>query len=328
VKKIRLALESKLVGAAVWLLPRLPRWLILGAASVIGTVAYTFDVRGRRTALTNLHAAFDKDGLTEVQARRIACASYQTFARTFLDLFWSARLTKDNFREFIEIRYEDPTVEDYAREHGGIWVTPHFGNFELVSYVWGFRGFPFVIVAQDFKNPALTNIFKKLREGSGHTMITQEGAMLRLMKTLSRHGHAALLTDLNIKPGKMAAALNCFGMRTCATTLHANLSQRLDVPIISGVCLPLPDGGYRVSIHRALHPKDFNSPAAMSQAVWDRFETHIREHPEAWMWMYKHWRYLPTPNSAAGYPDYANYWKVFAQLVADTDLQMRGETAA
>jgi lauroyl/myristoyl acyltransferase len=292
---------------------------------VVGALAYLLDWRGRTTALANLHAAFAREGLTDAQARRIAIGSYQTFARTFLDFFWSARFTKENFREYIDIQIEDPSVEEYAREHGGIWVTPHFGNFELVSYVWGFRGFPFVIVAQDFKNPALTDIFRKLREGSGHTMITQEGAMLRLMKTLSRHGHAALLTDLNIKPGKMAAALNCFGLLTCATTLHANLSQRLDVPVISGVCLPLPNGGYRVTIHRAFHPKDFNSPAAMAQAVWDRFETHIREHPEAWMWMYKHWRYLPTPESGAPYPEYAKYWKLFAQLIKDTEKQMRGE---
>ncbi len=264
--------------------------------------AYALDWRGRRTALQNLQAAFGRDGMTLEQARRIARASYQTFTRTFLDLFWSAKLNKENFREFIDVRFEDPSVEEYARQHGAIWVTPHFGNFELVSYVWGFRDIPFVIVAQDFKNPALTSIFKRLREGSGHTMIPQEGAMLRLMKTLSRRGHAALLTDLNIKPGKMAAALRCFGMLTCATTLHASLAQRTGVPIISGVCLPLPGGGYRVSIHRALHPKEFGSPAAMSQAVWDLFEKHIRETPEAWMWMYKHWRYLPIAGGCSGLP--------------------------
>lgn len=324
-KKIRLALETALVRFAVWLLPRVPRPLLLTLGNGVGAFAYFTDFRGRRTAVLNLLAALGKEGLTAEQARRIALASYQTFTRTFLDLFWSAKLTKENYRDFIEIHFEDPTVEAYAREHGGIWVTPHFGNFELVSYVWGFRGFPFVIVAQDFKNPSLTAIFKKLRENSGHTMITQEGAMLRLMKTLSRKGHAALLTDLNIKPGKMAAALRCFGMLTCATTLHANLSQRTGVPIISGVCLPLPDGRYRVTVHGAIKPQDFTSPAAMSQAVWDLFEKRIREHPEAWMWMYKHWRYLPSPEVAVDYPPYANYWKVFRQLVADTEAQIARE---
>jgi lauroyl/myristoyl acyltransferase len=311
-------LESSAVRFAAWLLPKLPRWMILGMARVIGLVAYACDARGRRTALENLRVAFAMDHITTAQARRIARGSYQTFARTFLDLFWAARLTKENYREFIHIRFEDESVEQLARERGALWVTPHFGNFELVSYVWGFRGFPFVVVAQDFKNPALTEIFTRLRQGSGHSIIPQEGAMLRLMKTLSQHGHAALLSDLNIKPNRIATALRCFGLLTCATTLHASLSQRLKVPIITGVCAPLPDGTYFVSVNRALEPSAFASPAEMSQAVWDWFETKIRETPEAWLWMYKHWRYLPTPEPDDSYPDYANYWKEFRKLVDGT----------
>ncbi len=297
------------------MLPRLPRRIVLLLAQIAGALAYLLDARGRRAAHENLRVAFARDHISPDQIRRIALGSYQTFARTFLDLFWSARLTRENFDEFVHIRIENPSDMELARQRGGIWVTPHFGNFELIAYVWGFRGFPFVVVAQDFKNPSLTEVFKRLRQGSGHTVIPQQGAMLRLMKTLANRGHAALLTDLNIKPGKMAAALRCFGLLTCSTTLHTSLSLRTNVPVISGTCAPLPDGTYRVRINRALEPSAFATPAAMAQAVWDLFEERIRETPEAWLWMYKHWRYLPTPKPDEAYPDYAQYWKEFAKLV-------------
>lgn len=314
-KKIRQLLETAAVGFAAWLFPKLPRRIVLLLSRSVGAIAYLLDGRGRRTAHENLRVAFAAEHITPEQVRRIALGSYQTFARTFIDLFWSARLTKDNFHQFVHIRLENASDEELARQRGGIWVTPHFGNFELVSYVWGFRGFPFVVVAQDFKNPSLTEIFKRLRSGSGHTIISQRGAMLRLMKTLSNRGHAGLLTDLNIKPGKMAAALRCFGLFTCATTLHTSLAMRLNVPVISGTCAPLPDGGYLVQINRAFEPSSFTTPAAMAQAVWDEFEKRIRETPEAWLWMYKHWRYLPTTEADESYPDYAHYWKEFAKLV-------------
>ena len=70
------------------------------------------------------------------------------------------------------------------------------------------------------------------------------------------------------------------------------------MPVISGTCAPLPDGGYLVRINRAFEPSAFATPAAMAQAVWDVFEERIRETPEAWLWMYKHWRYLPDTASA------------------------------
>lgn len=317
-KKIRHVLETRLVHFATWLLPRLSRRSILLLSNTVGALACFFDVRGRETAHENLRVAFAREGITPGQISRITLGSYQTFARTFFDLFWSLRLTKENYTEYLKATFADPTSEAVARERGAIWVTPHFGNFELVSLAMGFRGFAWTVVAQDFKNPALTTIFKRLREGSGHTIIPQEGAMLRLVKELKRKGHAALLTDLTIRPNKTAAAIDCFGLKTCVTTLHASLSRRLELPIIAGVCIPMPDGTYRVEVEPHFEPEKFISNAALTQAVWDKFEQQIRRHPEAWMWMYKHWRYLPGLEQDPKYPAYANPSKPFRELLAES----------
>jgi KDO2-lipid IV(A) lauroyltransferase len=316
VKNIRQALETALVTFAAWAMPKLPRRVILAMAWLTGWIAYLVDFRGRETAHENLRAAF-RGQITEEQVHRISVASYQTFARTFLDLFWATRLTKKNYAEFVHIRFENSAIEDLARQRGAIWVTAHFGNFEVVSYVWGFRGFPWVVVAQDFQNPALTEIFRRLRQNSGHTIIPSEGAMLRLVKTLSKKGHAGLLTDLNIKPNKMAAVIECFGLKTCVTTLHTNLAKRIGLPIITGVCLPLPDGNYRVHAHAALEPATFATPRDMAQEVWNRFEKEILDMPEAWLWMYKHWRYLPGKDDERDlrYPPYANALRAFRDLM-------------
>ena len=318
-KKIRTALETASVRLAVWLLPKIPHSVVYTISQVLGFIAYVVDVRGRETAWENLRAAFRQEGINEGQVRRIALGSYQTFTLTFLDLFWSARLTKENFARYFRIRFDDTSVEELARQKGMIWVTPHFSSFEMVSLLWGFRGFPMVVVAQDFKNPALTEIFSKLREGSGNKIISQDGAMMRLVKTLARKGYAGLLTDLNIKPGKLAVALDCFGLQTCVTAVHTQLAMRLKVPIVGGVCLAHPDGLYDAHIHRALRPEDYKSPKEMAQALWDEFAKDIRKTPEAWLWMYKHWRYLPGKDIDRDprYPAYANALRAFRELMAE-----------
>ncbi len=316
VKTIRYFLETSLVRAAVWIIPRLPRRLILLAARAIGALAYLLDARGRATALENLRAAF-RDEFTPAERRRIARRSYQNFARTFLDLFWARGLNRANWQNHVTIRSDAETAEQQARETGAVWATPHFGNFEFVSLVWGFRDFQFTVVAQDFKNPGLTAVFRDLRQHSGHVVITQEGAMLRLVKSLKRQGHAALLTDLNIKPGRAATVIDCFGLKTCVTTLHVTLAQRLGLSIITGVCQPLPDGKYDVQIFSAIRPQPEDDPAVVAQQVWDHFEAAIRRHPECWMWMYKHWRYLPGEERDPAYPAYANPSGAFRKLLRE-----------
>jgi len=315
VKNLRLALEIALVRFAIWLLPKLSRPVILRLCEVLGVAAYLIDYRGRAAAHANLKVAFAKENIQPEQVRRIAIRSYQTFARTFMDLFWSRQMGKSNFRSFCEFDDDFIATAATAKAHGALWVTVHYGNFELTSLAVGYQDIELTVIAQDFKNAGLTDIFAKLRQGSGHQVIPQQGAMLRLMKELKRKGNTALLTDLNVKPNKSTAVIDCFGLKTCVTTLHASLARRLDLPVILGLCKPLDDGTYHL-IFKVISHKDYPSDAAMTQAVWDYFEKIIREYPENWLWMYKHWRYLPGLIRDPLYPPYANTSSPFRKLMA------------
>lgn len=318
-----------LLDLAVWLLPRVPRHVLMVLSRVLGTLAFWLDARGRATALDNLRCAFG-DQYTPAERRRIACESYQVFARTFVDLFWSPSLTADNWQQHFDIITDLPS-EEKARQNGGVWVTPHFGNFELVSQVWGFRGFPFTVVAQDFKNPAITHLFKRLREQSGHTFISQDNAMIKLMKALKRKGHAGLLTDLSITPGRAAAAIQCYGLWTSVPTLHVELAKRLGLSIITGVCRPLPDGRYEAHLFEAIEPKPEDDTREVTQRIWDIFEGEIRKHPECWLWMYKQWRYRPVGKPGVPHPDYpfySNYSKSLVQMVPPELLRQDAAPAA
>ena len=173
----------------------------------------------------------------------------------------------------------------------GIWITPHYGNFEWIALMMGFRGVPFHVVAQDFKNPHLTELFRRRREHSGHEVIPQERAMIRLLKVLERGGHAAFLSDLTVKPSKAATVIECFGFQTCVTLLHAVLVDRLGAQVVAGIGIPQPDGTYLMRAFEGPEIEEGASLQEIAQACWDVFEPHLREFPEPWLWMYKHWRF-------------------------------------
>jgi len=42
--------------------------------------------------------------------------------------------------------------------------------------------------------------------------------------------------------------------------------------------------------------------------------TYVRKNATCWLWMYKHWRYLPSkPNRP--YPVYANFYRAFEDML-------------
>ena len=313
-KRIRYRIEWLLVVAGAWVVPHLPRRLVMWLAKVLGALAFHFDRRGRATALENLRVVFG-DERSEQQRRAIAKRSFQYFARSMLDLFWGANLTKENYQRYIEVEFQDPESEERARD-GGIWITPHYGNFEWIALMMGFRGTPFHVVAQDFKNPLLTDIFQRCRKHSGHEVIPQERAMIRLLKILKRGGHAAFLSDLTVKPSKASTVIECFGMQTCVTLLHAVLVDRMGVPVVAGVGIPRDDGTYLMRSFVGPEIPEGAGLTEIAQACWDVFEPQLREFPEPWLWMYKHWRFRPRGEEGGRYPDYANHSKAFDKVAA------------
>jgi lauroyl/myristoyl acyltransferase len=331
-KSIRYRLEWLALSAALRIVPLLSRKACYDLAGWAGALAAKFDRRGRSVTLSNLEAAFG-DTFSAAERERIARESYQHFARTMLDLFWSPRLSRQTFENYIEFEGIERAAAEIAPSNSCIVGTFHYGNFEWLGLATGWIGYPCAITTQEFKNPLLDDLFKKLREQSGHTVVEREGAIIRLYKTLRKKGRVALLVDTTLPPHHPTVVIECFGLKTIVTVAHAWLQDRTGVPVIPVHCEPLANGRYRV----VAHPKVELAPGAthqeIAQACWDTIEPVVRKNPAPWLWMYKHWRYKPA--GAAGYPYYSQESWAFDQVAArpnyaklDRTLSPANRTAA
>jgi lauroyl/myristoyl acyltransferase len=288
---------------------------------VAGALLSFLDRHRYHVALSNLKVAFG-DQLSARERRKIARESFQHFARTMVDLFWSPRLTPLNFLWYIELRNFEETMCDTGPERSVIIACYHYGNFEWLSLGCGFLDLKGTIISQEFKNSLLDPIFKKLREQSGHELVPRERGIVRLYKVLRRKGRTALLVDLTVPPSQGAVVIDCFGLKTCVTSAHAWLGERTGVPIIPAHCEPLPNGRYRLVFHPKINATVGMSHQEIAQACWNSFEPYVRKNPAPWLWAYKHWRYLPA-NADRPYPFYANFYRPFEDLIERNSAQTR-----
>jgi len=272
-----------------------------------------FDRHGYKVALNNLEVAFgNKFSIRE--RRKIARESFQHFARTMLDLLWSPRLTRENFRDYIEFENLEEIDRATGPERNFITACYHYSNFEWFSLASGYSGLGGTIISQEFKNSLLDPIFKKIREQSGHELISRERGIIRLYKVLRRKGRTALLVDLTVPPSQGAVVIDCFGLKTSVTSAHALLHERTGAPIVPAHCEPLPDGRYRVVFHPKIDNTAGMTNQQVAQACWNSFEPYVRKNPGPWLWMYKHWRYRPA-NADRAYPSYANFMRPFEEML-------------
>lgn len=315
-KPFRYHLEEIACRSLARLIPKLSRRAVLSLGNSLGSLAFRLDARGRSVALSNLECAFGSQFDLE-KRKEIARQSYQNFAQTMLGLFWARRLTSENFKEWMVIEgFERLRARLDQEKRGAIFMCVHQGNWEWASLACGFLGFGNVVVAENFKNPRLTEIFREVRQHSGQTLIGQDNSLLRLLKTAKRGGATGMLIDLNLRPDQSATLIEAFGpggLRMCVPLLHAVLAQRANALLVPVETEPLPDGRCRIIAHPALELSQDLDLAQIAQRCWDFFEPVIRARPGNYLWPYKHFRYRPK-GSTRGYPSYANESGKFERL--------------
>jgi lauroyl/myristoyl acyltransferase len=314
VQALRERIEYAGLVACVWFLGHLPFRFLRPLASVAGSLAYWLDLRGHRVALENIEAAFPGK-FTASRKSQIARGSYITFARTMFELCWAPNMDEKFFGRHVVFEGWD---KDYARKDPGkaaIYACLHYGNFEWLALAGAYSICPGPVIAQGFRNPLLGPVFDRLRSSTGNQVIPQERAMIRMLKYLRGGGKFGMLCDLNLDPREGSVLLECFdGLLASVTQTHAALAQRTGAAIVPIECHPEPSGKYRI-----IHPAPIEcppdaDPRDIVQRCWNALEPGILEHPECWLWSYKHWRFKPE-NDNSRYPSYANRAKRFDKLV-------------
>ena len=322
-------LRCRLEYAGLWSVSRLIPLLswrgVRGLAWFLGGLVYQFDKRGRSYALANLGMVFGGEK-SPAEIERIACDSYRQFARSMLELFWARNFTRTNYTERMRMEGWDEARALVKENSGGIFVCLHYGNFEWLSIAGAYEFLPGCIVTQQFRNPLLGPVFDRLRAMSGHRIIAQERSMLVTLKHLKAGGNIGVLIDLQLDPRLPSVPIRSFGRWCSVTKLHAMLQKRTGLPIIPIESVPLPDGRYRTIAHPPLHFGPDATEQEIAQKCWDVFEGQVRRQPEAWLWAYKHWRFVPKGEDGANYPFYASRQEAFDDLM-QTEVAGGAESA-
>jgi lauroyl/myristoyl acyltransferase len=319
-KRQRYWLEYHGLRAASALVCLLP-WRWIGPlANFVGSVFFTFDRHRHEVTLSNLRSAFG-NRFSESELKTIGRKSYGVFARTALELLWSSNLSMEVLDEIITTEGLDPMPSHGAEGKPALYFCLHAGNFEWLSQITCRHFGTFPVIAQNLKNPLLGPLFDSWRSSLGQQIMPQKGAMLRTIRHIKEGGKMGMLIDLNLKPTEGPVVIRQFGrLLTPVTRLPSELALRNGAALVPVLCLPRSDGGYIV---RYL-PEVPVTPGIMSdqlaQACWDALEPHLHDHPELWLWSYKHWRYRPEGPQGEGYPFYASCHTAYQELLRNQGI--------
>ena len=287
---MRHRLEHAIVRTLLALVRMVPGPLLRASGTVLGLTFYTVDRAHRRIAQRNLATAFPSRSASE--RRVIARAAFAHFGRLLLELLRFATLSPAQMLARAEFDGEERARLAYAQGKGVLFITGHFGFWELHAMVHAVKIRPIGVLARALDNPHLDRLLEHIRQRTGNTVIYRSGTIRRVMRTLQGGEGVAVLIDQHIM-GRDAIYVDFFDRPAATTSAVAALALRTGAPIVPVFALPLGGGRYRMIYEHPIEPPRPDSADAVrefTQRCTDVLEMYVRRHPDLWLWMHRRWR--------------------------------------
>lgn len=201
-----------------------------------------------------------------------------------------------------EIDVNDPQgrVEIIGMEHVerlrddqicGIFFSAHLGNWEIASMGAIQNGLPLTQIYRAANNPHVERLLQSLRDPVGGINFPKgAGGAKKLIETLRRGGHLALLIDQKLNEG---VPVPFFGRDAMTAPAIAQLALKFDCPIVPARVERLDGAHFRVTVYPPLSlPKSGDRQAdvrAILTQINSILEDWIRARPEQWLWLHSRW---------------------------------------
>jgi KDO2-lipid IV(A) lauroyltransferase len=270
-------------------------------AGFLAAVAYRVDRRHRVVAMENLRQAFG-DRFSEAERDRIVRGVYRHFCGMLMEMLHIPRkLHLTNWRERISLVGHEPVLDRLLEGGPLVMVSGHFGNWELVGYLFGVFGFPSTSVARPLDNPYLDRYLNEFRGRTGQKLIAKKGGSDDMASVLERGKILSVLCDQDA--GQRGLYVDFFGRPASSHKGIALLALAHNAPILVGGARRVGPGfRYEVVCEEIIEPRDWAGQADEIRWITARYtaalERMVRRDPEQYFWLHRRWKHQPLPRAA------------------------------
>ena len=292
-------MRRRLEYAAAWpfikILGILPRRLSRAFAIALAQVIYLLHVRLRRVGMRNLELAFPEK--TKTERARILRGEFTSLGRQLAEVCQFPRYTLQNVEQVVVYDGLENYERAYARGKGVLFVTAHFGGWELSAFAHSLHGHWLNVVMRPMDNPYLDRLIQSYRTMHGNKTVAKDDFVRGLLGAMKAGETVGILMDTNMTPPQ-GVFVDFFGIPACTASGLARIALRTDAAVVPGFTIwDRKSGKYRLRFDPALElirTGDLEADiVANTQQFTKVIEHYVREYPDQWLWVHRRWKTRP-----------------------------------
>jgi Kdo2-lipid IVA lauroyltransferase/acyltransferase len=273
----------------------LPRPLARAFAIGIGWTVYLLHVRLRRAGMRNLALAFPEK--SEAERARILRGEFTSLGRQLAELCQFPRYTLENIEQVVVYDGPENFERAYARGKGVLFLTAHFGGWELSAFAHSLHGHWLHVVMRPMDNPYLDRLVQSYRTMHGNKVVDKDDFVRGLLAAMKAGETVGILMDTNMTPPQ-GMFVNFFGIPACTASGLARIALRTEAAVVPGFTIwDEKLGKYRLRFDPALElirTGDLEADIVANTQMFTRvIEDYVRKYPEQWLWVHRRWKTRP-----------------------------------
>ena len=202
----------------------------------------------------------------------------------------SKLLERHEFMNVLNLRLENfARCRDEGR--GCLVVVGHQGNWEMIGVACTLAGYPIHSLMRPIDNPWIDAYLRRFRTLTGQKMIPRDRALGEMIRVLQRKKFLIVQVDQDAR--ESGVYVNFFGRPASTHRAAATLALKYNAPIVMANMYREGAINHCV-ISDPFYPDAFRDQPdpvkAITQALSDRLEEFVRQHPEQWFWIHDRWK--------------------------------------
>jgi KDO2-lipid IV(A) lauroyltransferase len=292
-------MRRELEYAAAWpflkTLQVLPRPVSRAVAIGIAYVVYLLHFRLRKVGMRNLVLAFPQK--SQAERKRILRGEFVSLGRQLAEVCQFPRYTLKNVERVVIYDGLEHFLEARNRGKGVLFLTAHFGGWELSAFTHSLHGHWLHVVMRPMDNPYLDRLLQSMRMCHGNKVVPKDDFVRGLLGAMKKGEVVGILMDTNMTPPQ-GIFVDFFGVPACTASGMARIALKTDAVVVPTFTIwDEALGKYRLRFDPALalvRSDDLEADIAANTQMFTKvIEDYVRKYPEQWLWVHRRWKTRP-----------------------------------
>jgi len=287
-------LEYALISLIFRIARPLPRRWLLAWGRALGSFVWHVVRFRRNIVLDNIRTSLPELE-TEARVQEVARSFYRNLGMTLMEFLALPNMSREELLDVVDIQGQANLEKVLEGGRGGLLVSGHFGNWELLGARAAATGHKVNFIVKSQANPRVDQLQNDIRAQVGLGIIRSGGAIKEMIKALRECQFIGLLADQDAGPDGIFTEF--LGRQASVFKGTAYLAWKLKCPVVTGHILRQPDGRHLCVVEEPifLDPEIGEEEAVqmLTEIHVQRLADAIRKAPDQYYWFHRRWKTRP-----------------------------------